>query len=184
MTIRVPRFAGHLHRHSLDLPCIRAKKISTNGYPSGSKHRKVLEAKLGRKLHHGCEAHHVCEHQWCIEPTHLEEKEMVAHRRAHSLGNKYAVGTVFSDEEIERRRRDGKGLIHNARRGLTSDVIKRRNRVIANNKLAKTVRDNSLLCTSCNRWKPDEEFHRDKNRAHRRGRKYMCIMCRTQGVMP
>ena len=58
-----------------------------NGYPAGSLHRKTLEDLLGRPLLPGYETHHKCETKACIEPTHLEEKEMRAHRREHLLAH-------------------------------------------------------------------------------------------------
>lgn len=56
-----------------------------NGYPNAQLHRRVLEEKLGRLLLPGHETHHLCENRSCIEPEHLEEKEMRAHRREHLL---------------------------------------------------------------------------------------------------
>ena len=34
-----------------------------------------------------------------------------------------------------------------------------------------------LRCSKCGEWKPDEEFHRDRSRTYRRGRRTRCRLC-------
>ena len=47
--------------------------------------------------------------------------------------------------------------------------------------MAFTVRDDCLLCTSCNRWLPDDNFPMEKARRQRRGRHSLCRPCGAAG---
>lgn len=89
---------AHLHR-----PCVIADRLMPNGYPTAQRHRKALEAKLGRPLRDGYETHHRCENPGCIEPEHLEEREMREHRREHLLAHPRGQRTGPTTEEWRQR---------------------------------------------------------------------------------
>ena len=43
-----------------------------------------------------------------------------------------------------------------------------------------TVRDDTLLCTRCGRWLPDDAFPHNKTAKERRGRHSLCRPCQTE----
>lgn len=42
-----------------------------------------------------------------------------------------------------------------------------------------TVREDTLRCTTCKTWKPDEDFPSDRSQPHRRNRSRQCRPCQT-----